>query len=160
MSNIITYRMEQDELRHPCLVAEQVLDYTSSIVTTPEQAVDVANYVYSMKNLAEEMVCLITLDSKGEILGVFRVSHGTINASLCNPREIFLRALVSGASSIIVLHNHPSGDPSPSDKDLMVCERLKKASDMLGFIFSDFIIIADTYYSFRENDYTGFGKTA
>ena len=160
MSNIITYRMEQDELRHPCLVAEQVLDYTSSIVTTPEQAVDVANYVYSMWNLAEEMVCLITLDSKGEILGVFRVSHGTINASLCNPREIFLRALVSGASSIIVLHNHPSGDPSPSDKDVMVFERLIKASDMLGFILNDFIIIADTYYSFRENDYTGFGKTA
>ncbi len=160
MSNIITYRMEQDELRHPCLVAEQVVDYTSTIVTTPEQAVDVANHVYNMARLAEEMVCLLSLDSKGEILGIFRVSQGTVNASLCNPREVFIRALVSGASSIIILHNHPSGDSSPSDKDMMVCERLSKVSDMMGVKLSDFIIIGETYYSFRENDNTILGKTA
>ena len=160
MCNLITYRMEQDESRHPCLVTEQVLNYTSSIVTSPEQAVDMANHVYRMVYLAEEMVCLLTLDSKGEVLGIFRVSQGTVNASLCNPREIFIRALISGASSIIVLHNHPSGDPSPSDRDMMVCERLSKVSDIMGVRLNDFIIIGETYYSFRENDDAILGKTA
>lgn len=78
------------------------------------------------------MVCLMALDAKGSVVGMFNVSQGIINGSICNPREIFLRALVVGACSIIVIHNHPSGDPTPSDQDTLVFDRLFNASKMMG----------------------------
>ena len=92
----------------------------------------------------------MALDAKGGVLGMFKVSQGTINGSICNPREIFLRALVVGACAIIVIHNHPSGDPSPSDQDVIVYNRLSEASKMMGIALHDFIIIGDDYYSFKE----------
>lgn len=150
MSYIITYRVEKDELSHPFLVAEDSIEYGDYLIDTPNKAVNLANDVFRMKYLAEEMVCLMALDAKGSVLGTFRVSHGTINSSICNPREVYLRALVVGACSIIILHNHPSGDTAPSDQDIMVCERLSNASNMMGIKLSDFIIIGDDYYSFKE----------
>lgn len=152
MCRINTYRVEKDELSHPFLVAENTVEYGYSSITMPEQAVNLANDIFRMKYLAEEMVCMIALDSKGSVLGLFKVSHGTIDGAACSPREIYLRALVAGARSIIIMHNHPSGDSSPSDQDLMVCERLSSASDVMGVKLEDFIIIGDTYYSFRESN--------
>lgn len=150
MSSIISYRVEKDEFSHPFLVAEKTIEYGSSKVAEPEDAVNIANNVFRMNHLAEEMVCMISLSSAGKVLGMFNVSHGTIDRAVCNPREIFLRALVSGASTIVILHNHPSGDPTPSDIDLGVCKRLSEVSKIMGIALNDFIVIGDTYYSFRE----------
>lgn len=152
MCSITTYRVEKDELSHPLLVAEDSVDYGKAVVKNPEDAVDLANDVFRMKHLAEEIVCMIALDNKGSVLGLFKVSHGTIDRSVCSPREIYIRALVSGASSIIILHNHTSGDPSPSDQDLITCDRLSQTSNLMGIKLNDFIIIGDTYYSFKERD--------
>ena len=150
MCNIVTYRVEKDDLSHPFLVAEDSIEYGVSVIDSPEKAVELANEVFRMKYLAEEMVCMIALDAKGSVLGMFKVSQGTINSSICNPREIYLRALVAGACTIIVLHNHPSSDCTPSDQDIAVCERLSNASNMMGIKLSDFIIIGGEYYSFKE----------
>lgn len=152
MCSIVSYRVEKDELRHPFLVEEESLEYGVSRVENPRDAVDILNDVFRMKHLAEEMVCMISMDTKGKVLGLFKVSQGSINNSTCTPREIYLRALVSGAASIIVVHNHPSGDPLPSEMDMIVCERLVSAGRLMGIPVQDFIIIGDTYYSFKEKE--------
>ena len=150
MCSIVTYRVEKDVLKHPFLVEENSFEYVIDTIDNPNKAVDLANEIFRMKYLAEEMVCLIALDAKGSVLGMFKVSQGTINGSVCSPREIFLRALVVGACSIIVIHNHPSGNPTPSDQDVLVFDRLSNTSKMMGIILHDFIIIGDDYCSFRE----------
>lgn len=150
MCCVTTYRVEKDEQRHPFLVAEKSIEYGVAIIDSPEKAVDLANNVFRMNHLAEEMVCMMAFDGKGSVLGIFKVSQGTINGCICNPREIYLRALIAGACSIIVIHNHPSGSTEPSDEDLMVYKRLSDTSKMIGIKLNDFIIIGDDYLSFRE----------
>ena len=151
MCNIITYRVEKDVLEHPFLVEENSIEYWVDVIDTPNKCVDLANEMFRMKYLAEEMVCLMAMDAKGSVVGMFKVSQGTINGTVCNPREIFLRALVVGACSIIVIHNHPSGDTTPSDQDIVVFDRLLNSSKMMGITLHDFIIIGANYFSFRED---------
>jgi DNA repair protein RadC len=79
---------------------------------------------------------------------------GTVNASMISPREIFLEALSSRAVQIILLHNHPSGDASPSREDLQVTKRIREAGELVGITLTDHIIIGEhTYVSFREKNY-------
>ena len=79
---------------------------------------------------------------------------GTVNASVISPREIFVEALASRAVQIILLHNHPSGDASPSQEDLNVTRRIKEAGQLLGIALTDHIIIGEhTYVSLREEHY-------
>lgn len=154
--NIYTYRVEKDAERHPFLVKERKFDYGTACLSCPEDVVKLVNYVFRLSFVAEEYVCLLSLDSKGHLLGLFEVSHGTIDSSHCNPREIYLRAIVSGARSVIVVHNHPSGDVNPSDMDIVVCKRLFEVGNLMGIPMDDFIIIGDTYYSFREKNEMSF----
>ena len=152
MCGVVKYRVEKDGESHPFLVAEESHEYRLSIVNSPENAVDLVNSIFRLKNQAEEYVYMLASDSKGSVIGVFEVSHGTVNRSLCSSREIYLRALISGASSIIVIHNHPSGDASPSDVDIAIYNRLLEAGTIMGVDLSDFIIVGDDYYSFREKE--------
>lgn len=152
MSNIVTYRMEKDDFRHPILVEEESMEYDGSRIENPKEAVNLVNEVFRLKYLAEEQVILISMDTKGHILGLFRVSQGTVDKCLCNPREVFIRALVTGASSVILVHNHPSGDASPSEMDYHTCQRNTEVSNILGVYMNDFIIVGDDYYSFREHN--------
>jgi len=79
------------------------------------------------------------------------VSIGTVNASLVHPREIFKVALLCNASAVILAHNHPSGNPTPSHEDIDITNRLKKAGEILGIEVLDHIIIGDnTWTSFKE----------
>ena len=103
--------------------------------------------------MAEEYVYMVALNSAAVPVGVFEVSHGCINSTLLNPRELYLRALLSGAVGIVVLHNHPSGDSVPSDEDLYLTERLVEAGQIIGIHVIDHIIVGeDSYYSFRDNE--------
>ncbi len=151
MSSITKYRVEKDGLNHPFLVEEKSIEYGLEKLDRPWEIVDLVNKAFRLRYLAEEEVCLVCLDTKGTVLGLFSVSHGTINGSICKPREIFVRALIAGASSIVILHNHPSGDPTPSDQDVLACERLSNSSKVIGIKMCDFIIVGDgIYYSFCE----------
>lgn len=93
----------------------------------------------------------LAVDSKNNVIGVFNTSHGTVNTAYMNPREIFIRLLLCGATSYIVLHNHPSGDSQPSKEDDRATKKLIDAGQIIGIELLDHIIIGDTFYSYREN---------
>lgn len=148
---ITKYRTELDQNKHNILVKESAVNYGIDSLSSPQAIVEVFNNCFSLNRLAEEHIYMIALSTKNKPLGVFEISHGTINASLCNPREIFIRLLLAGASSFIIAHNHPSGDCTPSNEDIAITKRIKECANIMGISFLDHIIIADsTYMSFQD----------
>ena len=103
---------------------------------------------------AEEYFYLICLDTKCNVVGIHEVSHGTLAASLVHPREVFKRAIANNAYAIIIAHNHPSGDASPSEEDFETTRRLRDAGDLLGIKLLDHIIVGDNeWISFKLASY-------
>ena len=101
--------------------------------------------------MAPEHMKLLMLNSKAKLLGETNISKGTVNASLITPRELFIEALQKNAVSIIILHNHPSGDPTPSREDMLTTKRILDAGALIGIDLLDHIIIGNNcYMSFRE----------
>ena len=110
-------------------------------------------YMEELRHLEKENVLIALLDSKNQLLGTLVSSIGTINSSLFSPREILVDALKNNAVGIIILHNHPSGDPSPSKEDLIATHKILDASKIIGINMLDHIIIGDkTFYSFKEEN--------
>lgn len=98
----------------------------------------------------EQMICMM-LDTRNHLLGEQVLSKGTVNATLITPREVFVEALKYHAVGLILVHNHPSGDPTPSRHDCDVTERIYQAGELLGIELLDHIVIGDhRYVSFRE----------
>ena len=97
-------------------------------------------------------VCLVlVLDTRHRVRGVHQVGRGTLDSCLVHPRDVFKAAVLANAAAVIVAHNHPSGDPTPSPDDVALCERLRHAAAILGIGLLDFVVIGDgTYYSFQE----------
>ncbi|WP_430886151.1 JAB domain-containing protein [Fusibacter sp. JL216-2] len=94
---------------------------------------------------------IIALNTKNEFNQIEITSIGTINSALVHPREVFSGLILSKASSLIAVHNHPSGDVSPSNEDRKISERLEASGELLGIPMLDHIIIADDkYFSFKE----------
>jgi DNA repair protein RadC len=89
---------------------------------------------------------VVLLDAKHRLLKVVLVSVGTLDASLVHPREVFREAALAGAAAIILFHNHPSGDPSPSDDDMKLTARLVDAGALMGIDVIDHLILADARY--------------
>ncbi len=107
-------------------------------------------YMEDMRNYDRENVLLVMLDSKSRRIHDMIVSTGSVNSSIASTRDIFYQALKYGAVSIILLHNHPSGDPVPSREDYIVTEKVKEAGHMIGISLLDHIIIGDNcYFSMR-----------
>lgn len=104
-------------------------------ITSPR---DVANLLMEdMRYLKKEYLKIIMLNVKNIVLGVKDVSVGSLNSSIVHPREIFTEAIKKHSASIILCHNHPSGDPSPSGEDINVTRRIKECSKILGIDFLD-----------------------
>lgn len=121
-----------------------------------EPASIAAYYMESLRHETKEKLLLSMFDAKSSLLGDEIISVGTATNSLVSPREIFLKALEYGAVHIVLLHNHPSGDPAPSDADLAVTKRVADSGTVLGIALADHIIIGDNrYISFRENGLLG-----
>ncbi len=118
-------------------------------VTSPSIA---ANYVLSeMSVLEQEHFRIMTLNTKKEINFIREISKGTINMTIVHAREVFRAAISDNAHSIILLHNHPTGDPSPSKEDIGLTKNLIEASKIIGIDILDHIIIGDNrYFSFLE----------
>lgn len=94
-----------------------------------------------------------TLDTRNRIIAVTTVSIGTLNNSLVHPRETYIEAVTLRAAGIIVAHNHPSGDPTPSREDHDLTKRLREAGKVLGIELLDHIVVGHgRYYSFKERD--------
>lgn len=106
-----------------------------------------------LNGVDREHFVVILLNRKNGIIGINTVSVGDLSSSIVHPREVFKPAIVAGAASIIVAHNHPSGDPAPSRDDINVTKRLKEAGDILGINVLDHIIIGDgCYRSLKARD--------
>lgn len=116
---------------------------------------NVANYyMQDMRHLTREQVMLLMLDSKNKLIKDMIISTGTVNTSLMPIREVFVQALKFEAVNIILLHNHPSGDPSPSTEDIHVTRKLTEAGNLIGISLMDHIIIGDNkYISLKEKGY-------
>jgi DNA repair protein RadC len=97
-------------------------------------------------------VCLaLLLDAKHNALGIHEIGRGTLDSCLVHPRDVFKAALLANAAAVAVLHNHPSGDPTPSADDVALCARLRQAGTLIGIELLDFLIIgAGRYHSFQE----------
>lgn len=146
MKTITTYRLE-------CIKEGAAwYDIPSKKMNAPEAAAAAFNEVFKLQYAAEENLCLFTLNTKHEIIGAFVVSVGCLNSAIVHPREIYKRALLTNAAALILAHNHPSGDVTPSNEDIKITLRLIEAGKILGIELLDHLIIGDNkeYSSLRE----------
>lgn len=120
-------------------------------ITVPK---DIAVYMKNMEHLEQEEFRIIMLNTKNKIIGQQMISRGTVNATLVSPREIFNPAIKAMATNIILVHNHPSGDPASSKEDVSVTNTMMKAGNIVGIKVLDHVIIGkNEYCSMKE---TGF----
>lgn len=120
-------------------------------IRTPNDVYELAKD--ELANLDREVFLVISLNTRNKVLGVNTVSVGSLNANLVHPREVFKSAILLNASSIILLHNHPSGETDPSKDDIERTAGLVKAGKLLGIEVADHLIVGnDKFYSFLEND--------
>lgn len=114
---------------------------------------EVAAYlIEDMKDLRQEWFRILLLNNRKQVMGYETISVGTLNASLVHPRDVFEKAIRKNASTMILVHNHPSGNPSPSDEDRLLTKRLTDAGTLMGIEVIDHVIVGNgNYYSFKEN---------
>ncbi len=104
-----------------------------------------------IKDKAKEHFKLILLNPRNKIIGISTISIGTLNASLVHPREVFKDAIKHSAASVVLAHNHPSGDPEPSEDDLKITKKLVESGNILGIEVLDHIVIGkNNFCSFKE----------
>lgn len=133
------------------MVQEKSMDYEAGKLDNPEKIAKMMQTLLHMDAFAEEHCYMIALNTSCQILGVFFISKGTVNSSLVSPREIFIRALLSGAVCIVLCHNHPSKDTTPSRSDISMTKRIKEAGELMNISLCDHIIIGgNSYFSFKE----------
>lgn len=103
---------------------------------------DVLSLTKKLQKEEKEHFLVLLLNARHEVLRKETVSIGSLNASVVHPREVFKPALIHSAASIVLVHNHPSGDPEPSEEDLQITTRLKDAGELLGIGVLDHVIVA------------------
>lgn len=125
----------------------------SYVIRSPQDVVDVGKGFMRIHEEPEEYMYMICMNTKNKIVGVFEISHGSVNASIVTPREVFQKALLANAVSIILMHNHPSGDCTASREDVEITKRLVEAGKIVGVEVLDHIIVGDQYSSLKEKGY-------
>lgn len=106
-----------------------------------------------LDNIDREAFIVLALDTKNQPIAIHTVSIGTLNSSLVHPREVYKMAILSNAASIILSHNHPSGDSKPSQEDISITNRLTECGDIIGIKVLDHVIIGrNEYTSFKEEN--------
>ena len=147
------YQVELDKNKHNKLIREKTYEYqTDKKCNRPDIVTDMLQKTIRLHKQAEEHLYLIALDAKCDVLGLFEISHGTATEAYGKPREILIRALLCGATNLILAHNHPSGDETPSIQDATTKNRIEEACALVGIGFLDFIILGEHYYSFQEHN--------
>ena len=100
---------------------------------------------------AVEVCVALLLNARHRVIGIHVVGRGTLDSCIVHPRDVFKAALLANAAGVIVCHNHPSGDPTPSPEDRTLCARLRDSGRILGVHLLDFLIVTDDgHYSFKE----------
>lgn len=132
------------------MVKDNSVLYQGRRISGPDDAAELLRDF--LKDSDRERFIVAFLNTKKEPNAIHTVSIGTVNSSLCHPREVFKAAILSNASSMILSHNHPSSDTTPSEEDKKITERLVEVGRIIGIEVIDHIIIGqdDEYYSFKE----------
>jgi DNA repair protein RadC len=123
----------------------------SKAVTSPGDAAAIINEVLHLDRMPAEHFVVMTLTTKNKVAGLHVIHKGSLNASLVHPREVYQQAILNNAASIICFHNHPSGNPQPSNEDVEITRRLVEAGKIIGIDMMDHIIIGENkYFSHKE----------
>lgn len=145
--------ISQYELRlkdqQPYLVKENTVRGEGSL-QNPQKIYEFMCQNYHLSEMAEEHSYMIAQNANCVPVGIFFMSKGTATNTLLNPREIYIRLLLSGATGFVLVHNHPSGNVTPSRDDMLCTERIKKVGDMIGIQLLDHIIVGNGFCSFQE----------
>jgi DNA repair protein RadC len=128
-------------------------DLEDKVINNPYNASKLIQTVLDLHNSTVEKFGILTLDTKSNVIGVHIISIGNLNSSIVHPREVFQQAILNNACGILLFHNHPSGDTTPSPQDIDVTNKLVKAGELLAINVVDHIIVGDVnhYTSFKEN---------
>lgn len=132
------------------MVREGSILYNKRKITSPLDAVNLGKQF--LEDADREALIACCLDTKNQPISLNVISIGSLNSSIVHPREVFKVAILSNAASIIIFHNHPSGDPTPSKEDIHVTNRLKESGNLIGIDLIDHIIIGSegSYCSLKE----------
>lgn len=136
------------------LIKEDSIPYKKETANTPKLVYEIAKQY--LEGTDRENFIIFMMDRKNNIIGINTVSIGSVSSSVVHPREVFKPAIIAGASGIILVHNHPSGDTAPSKEDIDVTQRLINAGEIIGIQIVDHVIIGDDYYSLREKSSLNF----
>jgi len=118
--------------------------YAKSRITSSTDARDVARaYHIKMGETFQEHFTILTLDTKHHPITYHKITTGTLDASLVHPREVFFKAIADRCAAVLLIHNHPSGDPTPSREDRQVTDRLTDAGKIIGIQVLDHIVVGD-----------------
>ena len=152
---VIKYNTKLVEGRKAVLEKDYSVNYPEldNMMNSPETVAKLAKGFLRMHEMTEEYMFMLCLNTKLKLNGIFEVSHGNVNCSIAGTREIFQKALLGNAVSIILIHNHPSGDCTPSREDIAVTQKLVEAGKIVGVEVLDHIIIGQSYCSLREKGY-------
>ena len=152
---ITTYKTRLTENKRVVLEKEISVNRPDicDVIRSPENVAEIAKGYLRMHEEPEEYMYMICMNTKNKIIGVFEISHGNVNSSIVGTREVFQKALLANAVSIILMHNHPSGDCTPSREDVEVTKRIAEAGKIIGVQPLDHIIVGDTYTSLKEKGY-------
>ena len=152
---VVKYKTKLVDGRKAVLDKDYSVNYPEmdNMMNSPSVVAKLAKDFLHMHEETDEYMYMLCLNTKLKLNGIFEVSHGNVNSSICGTREIFQKALLGNAVSIILIHNHPSGDCTPSREDIAVTKRLKDAGNILGVEVLDHIIIGRDYCSLKEKGY-------
>lgn len=155
MARLTKYKTKLTENKRVILEKEASTNYPgeSFIIRSAEDAAILGRDYMRIHDEPEEHLYMICMNTKNRVLGVFEISHGTVNSSIVGVREIFQKALLANSVSIILMHNHPSGSPDPSREDIAVTKKVAEAGNLLGVELLDHIVIGDRYVSLKEKGY-------
>ena len=132
-------------------LSKRALEVNDTNLPVISDAKDAVAQLSDMRDLKKEHLVALYLNAKNQLVHKETISMGTLNANLVHPREVFEPALKYSAAQIIAAHNHPSGDPKPSEDDLEVTKRLIEAGKMMGIELMDHVIVSkNSHFSFKE----------
>ena len=145
---VTKYKTKLTDDRKVTLEKELSVNYQAmdNKINSPEKVDKFAREFLRLHEDSEEYLYMICMNTKLIMTGVFELSHGNVNSSIVSVREMFQKALLANAVNIILIHNHPSGDPTPSSEDISVTKKAKEAGELIGVSVLDHIIIGESKF--------------
>ena len=150
--NINTYELVLDnDTKHGSLRLKESVPYKGEYLSEPSEVAEMIKEIFHADEMADEFAYMIAFNNRMKVLGVFEIGHGTGNACFLDARGIFMRAVYTGASYVVLVHSHPSGDTTPSRQDREMTTKIHDAGELIGIPLMDHIIVGSMgYMSFHE----------